>query len=75
MLVKVVLFWFKGGLGRFVSLSTAVLTILIDADMPPAAPHGRGPIINPTLCAAITSFVIGTAIGIGIGVLIENQRY
>eukprot|EP00093_Oithona_nana_P011109 11109.XXX_684131_683753_1 [CDS] Oithona nana genome sequencing. len=33
------------------------------------------PLINPTVCVGITAFVVGTAIGIGIGVLISNNRY
>jgi hypothetical protein len=33
------------------------------------------PVINPTICVGITAFLVGTAIGIGIGVLISNNRY
>ena len=33
------------------------------------------PIINPMVCVGITAFLVGTAIGIGFGVLIANNRY
>ncbi len=42
--------------------------------MPVMNPMQR-PLINPTICVGLTSFVVGTAIGIGIGVLIANNRY
>ena len=41
----------------------------------PTQPVANGPVINPTLCIGFTAFIIGTAIGIGIGVLITNNRY
>jgi len=43
----------------------------------PASPAvvGNGPVINPVLCVGVTAFMVGTAIGIGIGVLITNNRY
>ncbi len=39
------------------------------------APQQNGPLINPTICVGITAFIIGTAIGIGFGVLIANNKY
>ena len=37
--------------------------------------QGNRPLINPTVCVGVTAFIIGTAIGIGLGVLISNNRY
>merc|ERR1712062_706921 len=37
--------------------------------------QGNRPLVNPTVCVGITAFIVGTAIGIGIGVLISNNRY
>ena len=33
------------------------------------------PIVNPMICVGITAFLVGTAIGIGFGVLIANNRW
>merc|ERR1712062_235408 len=35
--------------------------------------QGNRPLVNPTVCVGITAFIVGTAIGIGIGVLISNN--
>ena len=37
--------------------------------------QGNRPLINPSVCVGVTAFIIGTAIGIGLGVLISNNRY
>ena len=39
------------------------------------AVQGTRPMINPTVCVGLTAFAVGTAIGIGLGVLIANNRY
>lgn len=50
---------------------------LASAHRPSQPTTQPGPLNGPNqvLCVGLTSFVIGTAIGIGLGVLIANNRY
>lgn len=50
-----------------------MITILVMMQMP--ATQGSRPLLNPTVCVGLTAFVVGTALGIGLGVLIANNRY
>ena len=52
--------------------SRLCLSLIVMMQMPV---QSNRPLINPTVCVGITAFVVGTAIGIGIGVLISNNRY
>ena len=57
---------------RLLKLFGICLPIIVMMQMPV---QGNRPLVNPTVCVGITAFIVGTAIGIGIGVLISNNRY
>ena len=57
---------------RLLKLFGIYLPIIVMMQMPV---QGNRPLVNPTVCVGITAFIVGTAIGIGIGVLISNNRY